>query len=201
MIGNKDITNNNSTVQSGIDDAGGVPEAKWFVAVVNNRSEKINSERLSKIGIENYVPTQTTFKIYKNGKKAKIDRIVIPAVIFIHCTETERREIVKLPFIFRFMTNKARTSPNSVSKPIAIVSDNEIKQLKFMLGQSDIPVTITERSYKVGDKVRIIRGSLAGLEGEVFNADGSKSEVVVALEFFGCARLTIDTVNLKVIND
>lgn len=187
---------------SGVDDAVGVPEVKWFVAIVNNRSEKINGERLAKIGIENYVPTQTTFKVWKNGKKASIDRIVIPTVIFIHCTEQQRREIVRLPYIFRFMTNKAGTTATEyLNKPLAIIPDKEINQLKFMLGQSDVPVIITDRPYKVGDKVRIIRGSLKGLEGEVFSTDSEKSEVMIALEYFGCAKLLIDTVNLEVIQN
>lgn len=69
-----------------------------------------------------------------------------------------------------------------------------------MLGQSDVPVTITDRPYKVGDKVRVIRGSLKGLEGEVFSTDSDKSDVMVALEFFGCAKLHIDTINLEIIN-
>lgn len=187
---------------SGVDDAVGVPEVKWFVAIVNNRSEKINGERLAKIGIENYVPTQTTFKVWKNGKKASVDRIVIPTVIFIHCTEQQRREIVRLPYIFRFMTNKAGTTATEyLNKPLAIIPDKEINQLKFMLGQSDVPVIITDRPYKVGDKVRIIRGSLKGLEGEVFSTDSEKSEVMIALEYFGCAKLLIDTVNLEVIKN
>lgn len=197
MAENKDTTHIVATIRS---DAGSIRDsvgAKWFVAIVNNRSEKAYGEKLSKIGVENYVPTQTTLRVWKNGKKAKVERVVIPAIIFVRCTEEERREIVKLPYIFRFMTNKAGASGNSMNKPIAVVSDSEIEQLRFMLGQSDVAVTITEHVHKPGDKVRIIRGSLAGLEGEVFGLDANKSEVIVALECFGCAKLTIDTVNLE----
>lgn len=199
MNENKDITRNDSTGPDSVDDAVGVSKAKWFIAIVNNKSEKVSSQKLDNLGIENYTPVQTVFRVWKNGRKAKVDQVVIPSVIFIHCTEAQRREVVKLPFIFRFMTNKAGSSPNSLSKPIAVVSDKEIRQLKFMLGQSDVPVTITDRKYKVGDKVRVIRGSLAGLEGEVFQTESSKSEVMVTLEFFGCAKLLIDTVNLEII--
>lgn len=202
MNDGKDIKHNSTTGLPGVDDAVGVPEAKWFVAIVNNRSEKADAEKLTKIGIENYVPTQTTFKVWKNGKKAKVEKVVISSIIFIHCTEEERKEIVKLPYIFRFMTNKAGTaSANFGNKPLAVISDEEIKRLQFMLGQSDIPVTITDRTYRKGDKVRVIRGSLAGLEGDVLSVETDKSEVLVALEYFGCAKLQIDTVNLEIIND
>lgn len=184
------------------DSAVGMARSHWFVAIVKHNSERQSAERLEKMGITNYVPAQKEVRVWRNGRKATVERMVIPSIIFIHCTERTRREVVKLPFIFRFMTNKAgTTSGESLHKPLAIISDAEINRLKFMLGQSDIPVTITERSYQVGDKVRVIRGSLAGLEGEVFGLDATKSEVVVALENIGCARLTIDTVNLEIIDD
>lgn len=194
-VTNSDIKGFGSAVR--VDDAVGVSAAKWFIAIVNNRSEKANATRLSQLGIENYVPVQTVYRIWRNGRKAKVDQVVIPNVIFIHCTERERREVVKLPFIFRFMTDKAGSTQGSLSKPVAVVPDKEIRQLRFMLGQSDIPVTITERTYKTGDRVRIVRGSLAGLEGEVFELNNDKSELVVLLEHLGCARLQVDTASIE----
>lgn len=61
MNDGKDIKIGTAAIPSGVDGAVGVPEAKWFVALVNTRSEKANAERLTKMGIENYVPTQTVF--------------------------------------------------------------------------------------------------------------------------------------------
>lgn len=182
-----------------VDDAVGVPKSFWFVAIVNHNAEKKISSCLDKIGITNYVPSQTEIRVWKNGRKSKVERIVIPSVVFVKCTEQKRKEIVGLPYIFRFMTNKAGSSNNTNHKPLAIIPDSEIEQLKFMLGQSDIPVEITEKPFKTGDKVRVIRGQLAGLEGEVIDLKESKSELIVVLDFFGCARLSIDTVNLKII--
>ena len=184
-----------------VDDAVGVGKSYWFVAIVNHNSEKQSSEKLLKMGVVNYLPTQKEIRVWRNGRKSKVDRIVIPSTIFIYCTEQRRKEIVGLPFIFRFMTNKAGSTKDSMNKPLAIIPDNEIERLKFMLGQSDIPVEITEKPFKAGDKVRVVRGNLAGLEGEVMDLKESKSELIVALDFFGCAKLSIDTVNLEIINN
>lgn len=180
-----------------VDDAVGMGKSHWFVAIVNHNSEKQSSEKLTKMGIVNYLPTQTEIRIWKNGRKSKVDRIVIPSTVFIYCTEERRKEIVALPFIFRFMINKAGTIKGSANKPIAVISDNEIGRLKFMLGQSDIPVEIIEKPFVNGDKVRVVRGSLAGLEGKVIDTKNSKSDLIVALDFFGCARLSIDTINIE----
>lgn len=182
-----------------VDEAVGVEKRHWFVAIVNHNSEKQSSEQLTKMGVTNYLPTQAEIRVWRNGRKSKVDRIVIPSTIFIYCTEQRRREIVGFPFIFRFMTNKAGGIKDSSNKPLAIIPDNEIERLKFMLGQSDIHVEITQKPFNTGDKVRVIRGHLAGLEGEVFDMNHAKSELVVALNFIGCAKLSIDTVNLEII--
>ncbi len=193
------ISNIVQPVTDVVDDAVGVEKSYWFVAIVSHNSEKQSSGKLDNMNIENYLPTQTELRVWKNGRKNKVDRIVIPSIIFVYCTEQKRKEIVGLPFIFRFMTDKAGASSNSPSKPLATIPDEQIRRLKFMLGQSDIPVEITEKPFKAGDKVRVIRGDLAGLEGEVLDLRNSKSELIVTLNFFGCARLLIDTMNLEVV--
>ena len=184
-----------------VDDAVGVPKSCWFVAIVNHNTEKQSSEKLNKLGVETYLPTQSEIRVWRNGRKSKVDRVIIPSTLFVYCTEQKRKELVNLPFIFRFMTNKAGTAHNGTSgKPLAIIPDIQIERLKFMLGQSDSPVEITSRPFKTGDRVRVIRGNLKGLEGEVWDLKGPQSELVVALNFFGCAKLSIDTIDLEIIN-
>ena len=187
-----------ATVPDGVGDAVGVPKSRWFVAIVKNNTEKSASEKLEKLGFKPYLPIQKETRIWKNGKRAVVERVVIPSVIFVNCTEDERKEIVNLYFINRFMTNKAGSSTNS-TKPLAIIPDSQIRTLQFMLGNSDTPVTITSRPFKKGDKVRVIRGKLKGLEGEVMDLNKDKTELVVGLDFFGCAKLTTDTINVEVI--
>lgn len=184
-------------VPKGVDDAVGVSKSHWFVAIVNHNSEKQVSERLTKIGVVNYLPTQSEIRVWRNGRKSKVDRIVIPSIVFIYCAEDKRKELVDLPYIFRFMTNKAGKSKNRINKPLAVIPNVEIERLRFMLGQSEIPIEITEKPLKQGDRVRVIRGSLAGLEGEVIDMKTEKSELYISLENFGCARLTIDTLSLE----
>lgn len=180
------------------DDAVGVERRKWFIAIVNNRSEKSIGERLAHSGYEVYVPTQQETHIRVNGKKHTADRIVLPAKIFIHITEAERREVVKLSFINRFMTNPAAGKDQFNKNPIATVSDKEITTLRFMLENSDTDVEIVSRPFVRGDKVRIVRGKLRGLEGTVSDESGH-SRLYVSLDILGCARMEIDSSDLEII--
>ncbi|MDE7189270.1 MAG: transcriptional regulator, partial [Muribaculaceae bacterium] len=59
----------------------------------NSRNEKKVAESLKESGITSYVATQKEMKVWKNGKRKTIDRVVIPSVVFVHCTEKERRRL------------------------------------------------------------------------------------------------------------
>lgn len=190
-----------ASVTDVVGDAVGVAERKWFVAVVTHNTEKAAEERLQKLNYEVYVAKQSVTRIWKNGRKAKVDKVVIPSLVFIKCTEAERRNIVTFPFIKRFLVNKAGKNENSLTKPLAIVSQREIDQLRYMLGQSNIPVTFIDTPFKVKSKVIVVRGDLKGIEGEVIQASDGKSDVVVKIDLLGAAKMSIDTADLELVKE
>ena len=110
-----------TAVPAGVDGAVGVPDVKWFVAIVNSRHEKAVREKLTEIGLEAYVATQEEMHIWKNGRRKMIDRVVIPSMVFVHCTEPQRRQIITLPYICRFLVNRSADS-GGLNKPVAVIS-------------------------------------------------------------------------------
>lgn len=180
----------------GVDDAVGVPQRKWFVAIVNSRHEKAVGENLAKNGVETYVATQKEMHLWANGRRKLVDRVVIPSMVFVKCSEKERRQIVNLPYINRFLVNRAADS-GGLNKPVAVIGEAEMKKLKFMLGQSDSPVEFVPTEFRVNDTVRVIRGNLSGLEGEIReNSDGSHI-LVVSLSLLGGATVYIQPQDVK----
>lgn len=179
-----------AAVPAGVDGAVGVSEAKWFVALVNSRHEKSVAEKLTGIVLETYVATQKEMRIWANGRRKIVDRVVIPSMVFVRCTEKERRQIVNLPYINRFMVNRSADS-GGLNKPVAVIGDAEIRKLKFMLGQADSPVEFVPTAFRVNDTVRVIRGNLRGLEGEIrANSDGTHT-LLVSLSLLGGATVHI----------
>lgn len=165
----------------------------WYVAVVHTNTEKSTSAALGLRGIENYVPLQSMLRIGRNGRRIKGERVVIPGLVFVRCTDTERKSIVApLPTVRRFMMDRAHAMCR-----LAIVTEREIELLRFMVGQSDIPVNFSNDCYHEGNHVRIVRGSLKGLEGRILEARNRTSELVVRLEVIGCAKLTVDTADIE----
>ena len=185
------ITNRVTAEPLSTDGAVGLPEAKWYVAVVGPRHEKSVLEKLQKLGYESFVASQKEMHVWKNGKRKMIDRIVITSVVFIRTTEKQRREIVSLPYISRFMVNRSANT-GTLNAPAATVPDTDIRRLKFMLGQSDTPVYFEPTRYKIRDNVRVIRGHFQGLEGEIMkNSDGTH-RLTVSISMLGGATVSID---------
>lgn len=180
-----------TAVPSGVDGAVGVSDAKWFAAIVNPRHEKAVAEKLATLNIPAYVATQEELHIWKNGRKKLVDRVVIPSTVFIKCTEKVRRQIVTYPFVLRFVVNRSADS-GTFNKPVAVIPDYQMARLRFMLGQTETPITFIPTIFRVNDNVRVIRGHLRGLTGEITkNSDGSHS-LTVSIPMLGGATMHID---------
>lgn len=190
---NKNIatTTVSTAVLTGVDGAVGVPDSKWFVAIVNSRHEKAVAEKLIDINIECFVATQKEMHLWKNGRRKMIDRVVIPSMVFVNCSDQKRREIVTLPYINRFLVNRTAES-NGMNKPVAVISNVEIQKLKFMLGQSDYQVQFVPSVFKIKDTVRVVRGSLCGLEGKIENNPDGTHSLLISIPILGGAIMHID---------
>ena len=145
---------------------------RWLVAVVRIYHEKKTSERLTKMGIENFLPIQQEVHKWSDRRKV-VDRVLLPMMIFVHVDPQEQKEVLTLSAISRYMVLRGESTP-------AVIPDQQMLRFKFMLDYSDEP----------GEKVRVIKGPLAGLEGELVNVDG-KSKVAVRLTMLGCACVDI----------
>lgn len=180
-----------------VDSAVGV-SARWYIAVVKHRSEKRVAERLAAAGIEHYLPLQDEVHVWRNGRRARVERVVIPAIIFIHCTERERRHtVVQLPYINRFMTDRAGTPGAGGQRPLATVPDSQISRLRFMVGASDQPVNFTEHFVR-GQQVRVVRGPFRGLTGQVqTDTDGHSSRLYINIDGLGAASVAISPVDVE----
>lgn len=177
----------------------GVPkdDRKWYIAIVGFNTEKASNKKLTSLGFETYLPVQEYISVWKDGRRKKRERIVIPTIIFTKLTKEERQSVVNLPFISRFMVNNAAKVDEFNRHPIATVPDEQIRKLQFMLVQNDTEVLFDATRAKLGDKVRIIKGSLAGLEGTLYTKDEKKAYVVVQLDYLGSAKVEVSMTDIE----
>lgn len=92
-----DVRKERSSFVNGTNDREAYPK-RWVAALVHTNCEKKVATKLEKLGIENYVAIQKEEHQWSDRKK-KIDRIVIPMVVFVRLAKDEEDEFRRLPFI------------------------------------------------------------------------------------------------------
>lgn len=171
---------------NGTNDGEAYPK-RWVAALVQMNCEKKVAAKLDKMGIANYVPVQQEEHQWSDRKK-KIDRVVIPMVVFVRLAQNEEDEFRRLPFIIRFITYP---SAKELATPIP---DEQIESLKLLLTNAESKVGFTE-NIEIGEPVRIINGPLKGLSG--FCCGLNQSEVAIHVELLGYATTRILKTDIK----
>jgi len=150
----------------------------WFVAQTRMHHEKKVGEYLTQMDIENFLPIQTRMHQWSDRCK-KIDHILIPMKIFVHIDPTERKKVLGLQSVTRYMVLYGSSTP-------AVIPDEQMNRFKFMLDYSEEAISMNESTLALGQRVRVIKGALKGLEGELITIDG-KTKITVRLGILGHA--------------
>ena len=131
----------------------GVARSKrWLVAIVRICHEKKTSERLTKMGIENFLPIQQEVHQWSDRRKI-VDRVLIPMMIFVHVDSHEQKEVLTLSSISRYMVLRGESTP-------AVIPDQQMLRFKFMLDYSDEAISMNTSPLAPGEKIRVIKGPL-----------------------------------------
>lgn len=172
---------------NGTDDREAHPKY-WVATLVQVRSEKAVGKKLDGLKIENYVPTQKEIHQWSDRKK-KVERVIIPLVVFVHADKATIKRLITYTFIHKVLSYPGTNIP-------ALIPDIQIETLKFMLKQSEALVEMRHTVFKTGDYVRVVRGPLKDLEGELCRVESNKSAVAVQIEGLGFACVNIDRSDL-----
>ena len=155
---------------------------QWLVAYVQSCLEKKTAQRLAAMGIECYLPVQSEIRQWSDRRK-RVDRLVIPMMIFVHVTPQERPLPLSLQAVSRYMVLRGESTP-------AVIPDEQMDRFRFMLDYSPEAVEMCSAPLAPGDAVKVIKGPLAGLEGELITVNG-KSKVAVRLDMLGFAHVDV----------
>jgi transcription antitermination factor NusG len=134
----------------------------WYVARVKYRTEKKIKNFLEKEGIQHYIPL-------RNGKP------VIPCVVFIR---TDYQRALSLPQESGYSITYLY---NVDTKKFQVIPDKQMQDFMLLLNYSETTFRIDNPDMKRGERVRVLKGEFAGIEGELIRIRGHK-RVVVRLE-------------------
>ena len=154
----------------------------WLVVCVQSNREKKTYERLTALGFEAFLPLQEEMHRWSDRNK-KVQRVVIPMVVFARLASTEYIQALRLPSVNRFMVLRGESTP-------ALIPDSQMDRFRVMLDYSEQAVEMCSEHLQPGEQVKVIKGPLTGLTGELMTMDG-KSKVAVRINMLGAALVEV----------
>jgi len=126
----------------------------WHALYTRSRHEKRVEQRLRRIGVDPFLPLAPVVSRWTDRRKL-IYRPLFPSYVFFESGEQGLFDVARVDGVIRVLGR-------SLVKP-TIVEDRVIRSLK-QLAASGVRV---ERcaTFKKGDRARVVRGPLKGLEG------------------------------------
>lgn len=168
----------------------------WFAArtrdkqelVIRNSLEKLRSD----INIEYYLPTQFVIRQLKYRRK-RVEVPFIRNLIFVRATKQDACDLsnkygIQLYYIKDFVT-----------RAMLIVPDKQMEDFKQILDLNPDNISFANEVLTVGSKVRVMKGDLCGIEGELA-FEANKTYVVIRIEGVLTASVKVAKSYLKVIS-
>ena len=142
----------------------------WYAVQTRPRHEKRVAEEVRARAIEEFLPLHHRKNRWRNGVVADVELPLFPCYLFVRVSQRDRVRLLQLPGVVGFAVNSAR--------PTAL-AEEDIQALKTL---SVICRAEPHPFLKIGDRVRIVAGPLAGMEGLLARRK-HELRVVLSLDF------------------
>lgn len=160
----------------------------WYAARTRHNQEKFVKTRLEQIGVEHFVPFRSEFR-RRRDRAVELQVPVIPNLVFIH-TDYATSLTIANDYGVRLSYIKCLDGAGHLVVPCKQMDDFRL------LCESNVAYTLTGDLTR-GDRVAVIDGCLAGLEGELVHSGRNGGRVIVKLDSIASFELTISIDNLR----
>ena len=161
----------------------------WFAARTRDKQEFAICKSLSRLkseehlDVDYYLPTRIVVSQLKYRRK-RSEVPVIRNLVFIRTTKQTACDISNIYNVPLFYMKDLSTHS------MLVVPDKQMEDFRFLLDFSEEAVEMTNENIKAGDLVRVVKGSLRGMEGELIRHKGV-TKVLVRIDMLGCAMVNI----------
>ena len=136
-----------------VDDSPSNGDLHWWALYTRHQHEKVVAEMLSAKGFEVLLPLYDSIRRWKDRQKV-LSLPLFPCYVFVRGGVRRRLEVVSTPGVHMILNH---------GEHIALIPENEIHAIRrTMEGRFHME---PHPFIRCGDRVRVIRGSLQGVEG------------------------------------
>jgi transcription antitermination factor NusG len=148
------------------------PELHWYAIWTRSRQEKVASTMLHNRGIQHYLPLKLELRQWSD-RKQMVETPVFSGYLFVRINpslKNSQLQVLRSPGVVAFVGNQ--------NGPLAI-PNQEIDNVRTVLA-AKIAYTPCS-SLNKGDRVRVIKGPLAGVEGTLVTGN-STTHLLISIE-------------------
>jgi len=138
----------------------------WYAVFTIPRNEKSVEKQLNLRQIECFLPTYERQRVWKNQQRVKTVWPLFPTYLFVHIERQERARVLQSPGVLRIVGNHKEPLP---------LADSEIEFLRSDFCKSRVEPFA---ELAVGQKVRVRRGIMEGLEGVLVRKNNQQRFVI-----------------------
>ncbi len=153
------------------------PATYWYAARTRYGQELKVRDRLMREGVEHFIPTVPT-----DGPRK--EKAAISNLVFLRATKPEALELANTGVI------PVKYIVDCATRTLLVVPDKQMDDFRRVMDLSLREGGLVDRPLALGDKVRVTKGPLAGVEGHVMQFQGRYYVVVSLLDsLFAKARV------------
>jgi len=144
---------------------------RWYAVSTRSRQEKVAAATLQALGIDHILALQAQRRQWSDRVQT-IDVPLFPGYLFVHIDpwSNSRLDVLRVPGIARFVGDHTGPLP---------IDNSDIEDIRAL---ANCGVELTPHPFlKKGDRVRVVRGALFGIEGILIRI-GSGLRVVLSIE-------------------
>jgi transcription antitermination factor NusG len=160
-----------------------VSPLQWFAAKTRPHQELKIKNKLDELGVENFLPMKEQLRVV-GEKKRKVLRPLVPRLLFLHCRKEALFKLLNEHFLPLSYLRDLET------KQVLVIPDRQMRDFIFFVDFARDSIQVLNDKLKPGDRVRVVKGELAGLEGELIRIKGHKRVVIRLQGLFSVAAGT-----------
>jgi transcription antitermination factor NusG len=143
----------------------------WYAVRTRSRQEKVAASILEAFGVPYFLPMKSEIRQWSDRKQ----RVTVPlfsGYLFVRINphKDSRLQVMRVPGVAGFVGNQNGPLP---------VPDQQIEDIRLVL-ERRVECTVLPLLDE-GDRVRVVRGALAGVEGRIVRSNLS-SRLVISIE-------------------
>jgi len=161
--------------------------ALWYAVYTCSRHEKVVAKQLEDRQIETFLPLYRTWRRWRDRRK-QVELALFPSYVFVRIPAQARLRVLQVPGVASLVSFNGQPAP---------LPQQEIEALRDGLEHQ---VFAEPHPYlKVGRKVRVARGPMAGAEG-ILSRKKDKHRVVISIDvLMRSIAVEVDGADLEVI--